>query len=77
MLFFDRADSDPAAPCPTLVLLDINLPRKHGGEVLKYVRNSRKCRNVVVIAVSSSDSPRDREDMMKLGASGYFRKPSE
>jgi two-component system, chemotaxis family, response regulator Rcp1 len=77
MRFFDRADSDPAAPCPALVLLDINLPRKHGGEVLKYMRNSRKCRNVLVIAVSSSDSPRDREEMTKLGAGGYFRKPSE
>jgi chemotaxis family two-component system response regulator Rcp1 len=77
MRFFDQADSNPAAPCPTLVLLDINLPRKQGGEVLKYMRNSRKCGKALVIAVSSSDSPRDREEMMKLGAGGYFRKPSE
>ena len=77
MQFFDRADSDPALPCPALVLLDINLPRRKGAEVLKYMRNTRRCAKARVIAVSSSDSPQDREEMTKLGAGGYFRKPSE
>jgi two-component system, chemotaxis family, response regulator Rcp1 len=75
--FFERVDSYPEAPCPALVLLDINLPRKQGGEVLKYIRNSRKCGNVPVIAVSSSDSPRDRQEMASRGVQAYFRKPSE
>lgn len=33
--FFDDADGDNTAPCPALVLLDINLPRKQGSEVLQ------------------------------------------
>jgi two-component system, chemotaxis family, response regulator Rcp1 len=75
--FFDQADGDANMPCPVLVILDINLPRKQGGEVLKYMRTTRRCRNAVVIAVSTSDSPQDREQMTNLGANAYFRKPSE
>lgn len=77
MRFFDEADGDSAAPCPAVVLLDINLPRKHGGEVLRHMRESRRCGNALVIAVSTSESARDRADMTKLGANGYFHKPSE
>jgi chemotaxis family two-component system response regulator Rcp1 len=75
--FFDVADSDDQTSCPDLVILDINLPKRHGGEVLKHIRKSSKCAQAVVIAVSTSDSPRDREDMLNAGANGYFRKPSE
>lgn len=75
--FFDEAERDIAVPCPALVILDINLPKKHGDEVLEHMRNSPRCRGAVVIAVSTSDSPRDRQDMARLGADAYFRKPSE
>jgi two-component system, chemotaxis family, response regulator Rcp1 len=75
--FFDRVDGDAAAPCPSLVILDINLPRKQGGDILRHVRKSRKCGHTPVVAVSSSKSARDRDEMMKLGANSYFSKPSE
>jgi chemotaxis family two-component system response regulator Rcp1 len=77
MRYFDEADGDVSAPCPSLVILDINLPKKQGGEVLKHMRRSRRCANALVIAVSTSDSARDREQMTELGVNGYFRKPSE
>ena len=38
MRFFDEVDGDNEAPCPTLVILDINLPRRSGGEVLQHMR---------------------------------------
>jgi chemotaxis family two-component system response regulator Rcp1 len=75
--FFDEADGDDAAPSPALVILDINLPRKQGGEVLEHLRKSRRSGTALVIAVSSSDSAQDRKNMTKLGANGYFHKPSE
>ena len=75
--FFDRADAQPDLPCPALIILDINLPKKQGGDVLKHMRLSRRCADALVIAVSTSDSARDREQMRNLGADGYFRKPSE
>jgi len=75
--FLEDADHDPAAPCPDLVILDINLPRKPGREVLRYMRVTRRCARVPVLVVTSSDSQKDRDDMARLGVSGYFRKPSD
>ena len=75
--FFDVVDNDPAEPCPALVILDINLPKKQGGAVLEHMRQSRRCAHASVIAISTSASVRDRERMASLGADHYFRKPSE
>jgi chemotaxis family two-component system response regulator Rcp1 len=75
--FFEKADRDCNVACPALVLLDINLPKKRGDEVLRHLRQSRTCGSALVIAVSTSESARDREQMAKLGANGYFRKPYE
>lgn len=63
-------------PCPSGVLLDLNLPRRNGLEVLRRMRESPICRHVPVIIVSSSDAPKDRESVARLGVNGYFRKPS-
>ncbi|MEO8100268.1 MAG: response regulator [Acidobacteriota bacterium] len=75
--FFDEADDSDEAFCPALVILDINLPKMNGDEVLKHIRKSAKCGAVPVLIVSSSDSDWDRKRMLKLGCDGYFRKPSE
>ena len=76
-LYFDEADGDASMPCPSLDILDINLPKKQGSEVLKHMRRSRRCANALVIAISTSDSGQDREQMTELGVNGYFHKPSE
>jgi two-component system, chemotaxis family, response regulator Rcp1 len=75
--FFEEADRNPSAPCPALIILDINLPKKSGREVLYQMRKSPRCANCLVLVVTSSDSERDRDDMRSLGAKAYFRKPSE
>lgn len=75
--FFETTDTDPSQPCPSLVILDINLPKKPGREVLNFMRLSRRCAAVPVLVVTSSDSQRDRDEMARLGVNGYFRKPSE
>lgn len=74
--FFDQADGDQQSPQPDLVLLDINLPRKQGREVLQYMRGSTRCANASVVIVSTSDSEKERAEMSKLGISAYFHKPS-
>ncbi|HLG99329.1 MAG TPA: response regulator [Bryobacteraceae bacterium] len=73
---FEEADRNPSAPCPALVILDINLPKKPGSEVLQSLRNSRRCSRASVLVVTSSNSEEDRQEMAKLGAKDYFRKPS-
>jgi len=72
--FIARAESDPDAPCPHFLLLDINLPKADGFEVLRRLRNSQRCSKVPVLMISYSDSPTDRSQAAQLGA-GYFRKP--
>lgn len=75
--FFDRIDANSNIPCPALIVLDINLPKRDGGEVLRHMRQTERCRDALVLIVSTSDSARDRQQMAQLGANGYFRKPSE
>lgn len=74
--FIEQVDADESLACPLLVIMDINLPKKHGGEVLEQMRKSRRCADALTIVVTSSDSDKDREAMAKLGAREYFRKPS-
>jgi DNA-binding response OmpR family regulator len=75
--FFENAAEDPDAPCPDLVILDLNLPRHKGSEVLMRMRASARCADAPVLIVTSSDSFKDREEMARLGATDYFRKPSQ
>lgn len=63
-------------PCPDLIVVDINLPRKNGFEVLARVRSSRRCRDKPVVILSSSTAAPDRDKANRLGASSYIRKPS-
>ena len=72
--FIARAEENPEAPGPQLLLLDLNLPRRDGIQVLKRLRDSAKFKDIPVLVVTSSDSPSDLSAAAALGA-GYFRKP--
>ena len=74
--YFARVDSDPSASCPDLLLLDLNLPRKSGQEVLRQIKSAGRCANVPVIILTSSNSAEDRRETAALGAIRYFRKPA-
>jgi len=63
-------------PCPSLIVLDLNLPRKNGFDVLRRVRSSAKCGAGPVVILSSSEALADRAEAARLGASCYIRKPS-
>jgi chemotaxis family two-component system response regulator Rcp1 len=75
--YFKRADSDQSVPCPSLLILDLNLPKLSGKEVLERVRSSVKCRNVPVLIITSSDSSVERDQLKMLGADRYFKKPND
>ena len=60
---------------PDIVLLDLNMPKRSGGEVLDQLRRNSGS-NVPVIILTSSDSPSDREEALRLGATCYIRKPT-
>jgi chemotaxis family two-component system response regulator Rcp1 len=65
------------APCPDLMLLDLNLPKIDGSDVLREFRKHRLCLLTPVIVVTSSDAQKDRDRMADLGVAHYFRKPSD
>jgi chemotaxis family two-component system response regulator Rcp1 len=63
-------------PSPDLGLLDLNLPKVDGPEVLSEFRKHPGCAHTPVVVISSSDARRDRDRMAEMGVNHYFRKPS-
>jgi two-component system response regulator len=61
---------------PHLVLLDLNLPKRDGWEVLDEIRGSPELESTPVIILSSSGNPEDRERAGRTPNSLYIRKPS-
>jgi len=62
---------------PLLAVLDVNLPRRTGLEVLERIRSSERIGEVPVIVFTSSESERDRAMSRELGAQEYLLKSLE
>lgn len=63
--------------CPDMVLLDINLPKKNGIEVLHYIKNSLKYKQIPVIMLTTSSSESDILNSYKNYVNCYITKPIE
>ncbi len=61
---------------PDLFILDLNLPKRSGHEILARIRENSAFANIPVLIMTSSGSEKDRQETRRLGSSGYFRKPS-
>jgi two-component system, response regulator len=66
-----------AEDMPRLVLLDLNMPRLDGFEVLKKMRADERTRFVPAVMLTSSDHPEDVPTAYELGANGYLDKLSD
>jgi chemotaxis family two-component system response regulator Rcp1 len=62
---------------PDLILLDLNLPRSEGMDVLRQIRQSPRLSEVPVAILTSSESPGDVRLSAELGADRYILKPAE
>lgn len=60
---------------PSVVLLDLKLPRIDGLEVLRRIRGDERTRLLPVVILTSSNEDRDRIEGYTLGANSYVRKP--
>lgn len=60
---------------PDIILMDIQLPRRNGLDVIKEVRQSTRLKNVPIIAVTALAMPGDHEACIQAGASAYISKP--
>ncbi|HEY9696078.1 MAG TPA: response regulator [Trichocoleus sp.] len=63
------------APCPDLILLDLNLPRKGGQEVLKVVKADERLKRIPVVILTTSLAEEDIIRAYNLHANCYIAKP--
>jgi two-component system, chemotaxis family, response regulator Rcp1 len=75
MDFLYRRGEHAGAPLPDLILLDLNLPRKDGREVLEEVKSDPDLRKVPVVILSTSQAERDMLRSYDLHANAYVVKP--
>lgn len=75
MRFLRREDGYSDAPRPNIVLLDLNLPRKDGREVLEEIKTDPKLKLIPVIVMTTSQAEQDIIESYELQANAYITKP--
>jgi CheY-like chemotaxis protein len=73
--FLYRRDGHEGAPRPDLVLLDLNLPRKDGREVLEEVKADPGMRTIPIVVLTTSEAEEDILRSYDLHANAYVTKP--
>jgi CheY-like chemotaxis protein len=63
------------APCPGLILLDLNMPRKDGRQALKEIKADPKLKQIPIVVLTSSKEDGDITSTYDLGVSSYITKP--
>lgn len=75
MEFLTNRGQHAQAPRPDLVLLDLNLPRMNGREVLAEIKSNPALRSIPVVVLTTSTAPRDVQAAYDLHANCYITKP--
>jgi len=77
MAFLRREGPYSGSPRPSLILLDLNLPRKSGREVLAEIKSEQSLRRIPVVVLSASTSHEDVGRAYELQANCYIPKPAD
>jgi CheY-like chemotaxis protein len=75
LAFLRRQDKYGSAPRPDLILLDLNLPKKDGREVLEEIKHDPDLRRIPVVILTTSKAERDIIKSYDLHANCYINKP--
>ena len=75
MAFLRQEGKHASAPCPDLVLLDLNLPKKDGREVLAEIKQDPDLRRIPVVVLTISNAEEDILKSYNLHANAYVNKP--
>lgn len=68
-------EDESRALTPALILLDVNLPKVDGLEVLRRIRSNSRTSGLPVVVLTTSSEERDIVESYRLGANSYVRKP--
>ena len=77
LVYLEGLSGSRPAMATALVLLDLNVPKVTGIELLQFIRTKSCLRQMPVIVVTSSNAESDRTAAERLGADGYFPKPAD
>lgn len=77
MRYLRREATDAALQRPSLILLDLNLPKKDGREVLAEIKGDARLRAIPVVVMTTSDAPPDIRQAYDLHANCYVTKPAD
>ncbi len=75
LTFLRREGKYASAPRPDLILLDLNMPRKDGREVLQDIKNDTLLRSIPIVVMTSSEAEQDIVEAYELHANCYVTKP--
>ena len=75
--FVTREDADRSAPLPDLALVDLNLPKRDGCDVLEAIREDPQAQNLPVLMLTSSGATEDIERCYRARANAYLTKPTD
>ena len=77
MAFLRRTGKHADAPRPDIILLDLNMPRMNGREVLALIKADDDLKSIPAIVLTTSQAPADIATSYQLGANCYLNKSSE
>ncbi|MGF1512417.1 MAG: response regulator [Elainellaceae cyanobacterium] len=66
---------DGDAPRPGIIMLDLNLPRTDGRQVLHQIKQDKDLKTIPVVVFTTSNNPKDVEDCYRYGVNSYIVKP--
>ena len=75
LAFLRRQGKHAAAPRPDLILLDLNLPKKDGREVLADIKNDEVLKMIPVVVLTTSKAGEDLKTVYQLNANSFISKP--
>ncbi len=73
--FLEELDPLDSSSHPDIILLDVNLPKRNGHEVLKFIKGSEKYKHIPVIMLTTSSSEKDISEAYKHHVNSFITKP--
>ncbi|MFI4910055.1 MAG: response regulator [Sedimentisphaeraceae bacterium JB056] len=77
MNFLKKEDVYSDAPKPEIAILDLNMPRKGGQQIVEEIKSNEKLKDILTIVLTTSDAETDRQNCYNSGVDKFMIKPLE